>query len=90
MAIHKEAPGVWVVHCDLCGERLELDTDPDDSFIEAAKDVREAGWKTRELKEPEQFYERRRLSAHRKQWINVCCDCQDEEKEKILKEAGLG
>lgn len=45
MTITKEPPGCWHVTCDKCGERKELDTDPDDSIIEAVADVKAMGWR---------------------------------------------
>lgn len=45
MTIEKEPPGLWFVVCDKCGERCELDTDPDDTIREAVADVKELGWR---------------------------------------------
>lgn len=79
MTIEKEPPGVWFITCDLCQERVELETDPDDRFMQAAYDSRKLGWR---LKQVTGY-------RNRVEWINICPDCQDEEKAKILKEAGL-
>ena len=45
MTITKRPPGLWFVECDECGDRVELDTDPDDSIVEAVADVKALGWR---------------------------------------------
>ena len=45
MTIEKQPPGLWFAFCDTCGERIELDTDPDDEFTEAVAEVKQRGWR---------------------------------------------
>ena len=77
MTIQKEPPGLWFLTCDRCQDRVELETDPDDSFHEAARETRELGWRTLRDKSDSE-------------WLNICPDCQREDKQKLLKESGLG
>jgi hypothetical protein len=44
MTIEKQPPGLWFAFCDSCGEKRELDTDPDDDFTDAVAEIRAAGW----------------------------------------------
>jgi hypothetical protein len=77
VTIEKEPPGLWFLTCDNCQERVELETDPDDSFSEAVKETRELGWRTmRDSRDTE--------------WLNICPDCQRDTKQRLLKESGLG
>lgn len=74
MTIQKEPPGLWFLTCDKCQERVELETDPDDDFIEAVKEARELDWRSERVDN---------------EWLNICPDCQEEAKQKLLKDAGL-
>jgi hypothetical protein len=67
MTIKKEPPGIWVAYCNhrSCGDRLEIDADPDDSFTEAAQALVDV-------------HEWRRFKDGDGDWVNWCPDHNDE------------
>lgn len=74
MTIQKEDPGLWFAICDICGERIELDTDSDDPFTE----LKQRGWR---CNPPETVaYETvTRLHGHKMRttyWTHSCGDCR--------------
>ena len=75
MTIEKEPPGLWYAYCDKCGERKELDTDPDDDFKEAVSDVKALGWK---VCPPETVKYATDLGSSRRvtYWTHLCTDCR--------------
>lgn len=77
MTIEKEEPGIWIVCCDKCGERVELDTDPDDEFQFAVDEVKTLGWKIcppETVKFPGEFEWKK---THRvTYWTHLCGDCR--------------
>lgn len=77
MTIEKQEPGLWFVFCDTCGDRVELDTDPDDPFEEAVAEVKERGWK---IVPPEKvkYYDgpgfgKKHTTTY---WTHLCPDCR--------------
>jgi hypothetical protein len=72
--IEKQPPGLWFLFCDSCGERTELDTDPDDSIIIVAREVKELNY---------------RFNYAKSGWTHTCPDCVQDEQQKAMREAGL-
>jgi hypothetical protein len=77
VTIEKEAPGLWFATCDECGERIELDTDPDDPFTEAVAEVKAKGWRicppeTVKYQEGRSFKKGLRVTY----WTHTCGDCR--------------
>lgn len=77
MTIEKQPPGLWFAWCDQCGEKKELDTDPDDDFVDAVDEVKSMGWK---ICPPETAKFATDLSGARKHkvtyWTHLCTDCR--------------
>lgn len=71
MTIQKEEPGLWFAICDNCGERIELDTDPDDPFTEAVAEVKQRGWRCNPP-ETVRFARKMRITY----WTHSCGDCR--------------
>lgn len=65
MTISKEKPGLWYVTCDECGDRHELETDPDDSILVAVEEVKSMRWRFNMVQE-------RRGG---RTWQHYCGDC---------------
>lgn len=72
MTISKEPPGCWFVTCDKCGDRIELDTDPDDSIVEAVVDVKAMGWRV--LPPDRQTFNVGKYTET--YWNHHCVDCR--------------
>lgn len=77
MTIEKQPPGVWFAFCDQCGEKRELDTDPDDEFVDAVAEIKTLGWRVcppDTVKFPTDGGTTRR---HRvTYWTHLCPDCR--------------
>ena len=77
MTIEKQPPGLWFAFCDQCGEKVELDTDPDDEFTDAVADVKALGWR---ICPPETIKFADGLSIRRVRkttyWTHLCPDCR--------------
>lgn len=76
MTIEKQEPGVWFAFCDAsgCSTHIELDTDPDDPFFEAVKEIREKGWYVTQV---------------HGQWMHFCPDCKVEKRQQAAKLLGF-
>lgn len=75
MTIQKEPPGLWFLTCDGCQDRVELETDPDDSFTDAVEEAKEeCGYSVCKVGDD---------------WMHICPSCQHDSREKALKAAGL-
>lgn len=77
MTIQKEEPGLWFAICDNCGDRIELDTDPDDPFTEAVAEVKQRGWRcnppeTVSYADGPGFARKMRTTY----WTHSCGDCR--------------
>lgn len=77
MTIEKQPPGLWFAFCDGCGERRELDTDPDDEFTDAVAEIKQLGWR---IKPPESVkyangpgFARTHKTTY---WQHHCPDCR--------------
>lgn len=82
MTIAKEEPGVWIVCCDTCGERVELDIDPDDSFMDAVEAVKQLDYSIRDesYRLPKEGLEGAFRTAKQSHWTHTCVDCQASDK----------
>ena len=81
MTIEKQPPGLWFAFCDVCGEKSELETDPDDDFLDAVAEIKEAGWKANppELVKYEHgpgFTRKMRVTY----WTHECPDCRNQHR----------
>lgn len=74
MTIEKQPPGLWFVVCDSCGERKELDTDPDDGIAIAARDANILGFIA--------FKQGR-------DWMHKCTDCREYDNKKAMESLGF-
>lgn len=77
MTIEKQPPGLWFAFCDQCGEKAELDTDPDDPFTDAVAEIKELGWRicppdTVKFQDGPGF----RKTMKQTYWTHLCPDCR--------------
>lgn len=77
MTIEKQPPGLWFAFCDQCGDKAELDTDPDDAFTAALAEIKELGWR---ICPPEmvKYAEGASIARVNKTtyWTHLCPDCR--------------
>jgi len=76
MTIEKQPPGLWFVFCDEagCDTKVELDTDPDDGFLHALKEIKDLGWM---------------ISFEGRDWMHICPDCKEIRVEEAAKDLGF-
>lgn len=88
MTIEKETPGVWIVCCDSCGERKELDVDPDAPFQAAVDEVKELGYRIRNIGSVRYHNEldySKRGNLKVDYWTHTCPDCVESDKPMSLE-----
>lgn len=88
MVIEKQPPGVWFLCCDTCGERITLDTDPDDEFFVAVKEAREDhGYRIREESHHFKGHGKFDNAKYGPKWTHTCPDCVSAEPKPTLRQA---